>query len=69
MDLGADPRRSYDGVSIDMPRNFYFAPAYLCFVSTKQDTPEAGLDPTGERLSTPPDLRCIFTLAARWRFH
>ena len=65
---GPDPRSSYAGVSIDTPHNFSVAPAYLCFVSTKQDTPEAGLDPTGVRLSTPSDLRCIFTLAARWRF-
>ena len=63
---GPDPRRTYS--AIDTPCKFYNAPSYLCFVFTKQDTPECGLDPTDVRLSTPSDLRCIFTLAARWRF-
>ena len=67
--LGADPQRNYAGVSLDTPRNFKFCASYLCFVSTKQDTTASGIDPTGVRLSTPSDLRCIFSAAARWRFH
>ena len=67
-DIGPDPQKNYAGVSIDTPRNFKVPASYLYFVSTKQDTTASGLDPTGVRLSTPSDRRCIFLPAARWRF-
>ena len=58
---GADPQKNYAGVSIDTPHNFKFSASYLCFVSTKQDTTASGIDPTGVHVSTPSDLRCIFS--------
>ena len=41
-DIGLDSALNHAGVSIDTPRKFKAAPAYLLSVFRKQDTPKLG---------------------------